>query len=315
MTKRNTAFFLSGGAGRMLSAVPALELYEQENPDDDFVIVCEGTWEMFRGHPLQKRCTGPDLPHLFTEKIKDRNCVTTEPYRVWEYYNQECSLRQAFDIQINNKGVRDVPVPNFYLSSDEDVKGYHAVKEGKEKTGKEKAIVLQPFGRSSQNIKGFVYDGGGRSLDIMDTIELVKKLKKDFCVFIMSEHKMSSDENETWKGVGQPDNIDLRGWAGIINNCDHLVGIDSAGQHIATSLGISTTVLFGSTYPINTSYPDNSNVKIIDFDKEKREYSPIRIAHDDTIERQNDKCLKFEDKYRDINEIVKAIKTKLGVKK
>ena len=137
MTKRNTAFFLSGGAGRMLSAVPALELYEQENPEDDFVIVCEGTWEMFRGHPLQKRCTGPDLPHLFTEKIKDRNCVTTEPYRVWEYYNQKCSLRQAFDIQINNKGIRDVPIPKFHLSSDEDVKGYHAVAEGKEKTGKD----------------------------------------------------------------------------------------------------------------------------------------------------------------------------------
>ena len=66
---------------------------------------------------------------------------------------------------------------------------------------------------------------------------------------------------------------------------------------------------------MNTSYPDNSNVKIIDFDEEKRGYSPIRIAHDDTIERQNDKCLKFTDKYKDINEIVKAIKIKLGVKK
>ena len=314
--KRNTAFFLSGGAGRMLSAIPALELYEKENPEDDFVIVCEGTWEMFRGHSLQRRCIGPDLPHVFTEKIKDRNCVSTEPYRVWEYYNQKCSLRQAFDIQINNKGVRDVSKPVLHLSSDEDVKGYHLVAQGKKHTGKDKAIVLQPFGRSSKNEDGFVYDSGGRSLDIMDTIELVKKLKKDFCVFLMSEHKLKSEEgDDTWKNVGQPENIDLRGWAGIINNCDHLIGIDSAGQHIATSLGISTTVLFGSTYPINTTYVDDPNVDIIDFDEGQRQYSPIRISYDDVIERINDKCLKFKDKYRDVNRIVKSVKIKLGVKK
>jgi len=40
--KRSTAFFINGGAGRVVTSIPAFELYEKENPDDDFIIVCEG---------------------------------------------------------------------------------------------------------------------------------------------------------------------------------------------------------------------------------------------------------------------------------
>ena len=42
---------MNGGAGRVLSSIPAFEIYEKENPDDDFIIVCEGGMEMFAGHP------------------------------------------------------------------------------------------------------------------------------------------------------------------------------------------------------------------------------------------------------------------------
>lgn len=39
---RSTAFFVNGGAGRHVCSIPALEKYEVDNPDDDFIIVCEG---------------------------------------------------------------------------------------------------------------------------------------------------------------------------------------------------------------------------------------------------------------------------------
>ena len=39
--KRNTAFLINGGAGRVMCSIPALELYEQENPDDNFIIIDE----------------------------------------------------------------------------------------------------------------------------------------------------------------------------------------------------------------------------------------------------------------------------------
>ena len=48
---RNSAIFLNGGAGRMISSIPALENFEKENPNDDFVIICEGGTDVLKGHP------------------------------------------------------------------------------------------------------------------------------------------------------------------------------------------------------------------------------------------------------------------------
>ena len=99
---------MNGGAGRVIASVPAFELYLKENPKDDFIIVCEGGTDFYKGHPtLSRRVFDHWHKGLFETYIKDRNCVSPEPYRVWEYYNQKCSLAQAFDIEINNKGLRD----------------------------------------------------------------------------------------------------------------------------------------------------------------------------------------------------------------
>ena len=64
--------------------------------------------------------------------------IHTEPYRVWEYYNQKCSLAQAFDIQINDKGVRDLPTPTLRLSKEELVTGRQMVSQVKEKLKRER---------------------------------------------------------------------------------------------------------------------------------------------------------------------------------
>ena len=39
---KKTAIFLNGGAGRMISSIPAVEKYLEENPDKDPILVCEG---------------------------------------------------------------------------------------------------------------------------------------------------------------------------------------------------------------------------------------------------------------------------------
>ena len=51
MTERNKAFFINGGAGRTICAIPALEKYAEE-VTKDFLVVCEGGTDMFKGHPL-----------------------------------------------------------------------------------------------------------------------------------------------------------------------------------------------------------------------------------------------------------------------
>src|SRR6056300_1593454 len=117
---RSTAFFINGGAGRVICSIPAFEKFQEENPNDDFIIICEGGMDFFKGHPaLHNRSY--DIWHkgLFKQFIKDRNCITPEPYRIWEYYNQKCSLAQAFDIAINDKGIRDLPAPTIRLSKEE----------------------------------------------------------------------------------------------------------------------------------------------------------------------------------------------------
>ena len=39
---RPKSFFVNGGASRMICSIPAFEKYQEEHPDEDFVIVCEG---------------------------------------------------------------------------------------------------------------------------------------------------------------------------------------------------------------------------------------------------------------------------------
>ena len=48
---RKTAIFLNGGAGRMVSSIPAVEKYLEENPDKDPILICEGGTDVFKGHP------------------------------------------------------------------------------------------------------------------------------------------------------------------------------------------------------------------------------------------------------------------------
>ena len=39
-TKRSKAFFINGGAGRVICTIPAFEKYAEESGDKDFIIVC-----------------------------------------------------------------------------------------------------------------------------------------------------------------------------------------------------------------------------------------------------------------------------------
>ena len=47
--KRSSAIFINGGAGRVIASIPALEKFKEENPDDEFVVVCEGGVDFYKG--------------------------------------------------------------------------------------------------------------------------------------------------------------------------------------------------------------------------------------------------------------------------
>jgi len=307
--KRSTAFFINGGAGRVVTSIPAFELYEKENPDDDFIIVCEGGMDFYKGHPtLHKRAYDTWHKGLFEQFIKDRDCVSPEPYRIWEYYNQKCSIAQAFDIEINKKGIRDLPSPTIELNKAEVTQGKSVVDEVRSVTGFSKVVVIQPFGRG---VEENYIDQTSRSFRVDDMLAIANQLKQEYGIIVMSELQLNLyEENQNEPPLALPQIPDLRIWAGVIKEADHFLGCDSVGQHVAKALGTKATVVTGSTFPINTSYLNDKDVTIFDIGEGKRVYAPIRASMEEEPDRINDKSMDMSKQH--INDIVKSIKETTG---
>jgi ADP-heptose:LPS heptosyltransferase len=299
---RSKAFFLNGGAGRMLCSIPAFEKYQEESGDADFIIVCEGGTDVFKGHPtLDAHVYDNWHKNLFKEKLVSRDIVSLEPYRVWEYYNQKCSLSQAFDIELNGKGVRELPKPTLKLSKDELLSGRQLISEVKTKLKKEKIIVFQPFGRAIQHVDGTFVDQTARSIEYKDIKEIIKRLQaENFGVILMSEFSLELKEEKLKDEIAQPQNVNIRTWAGIIKYADHFLGCDSLGQHLAYAVGTESSVVTGSTFPINVSYPDKPGVNILDMGEITRQYSPIRIVQDERVDRANEGIMSMDKTIIDI---------------
>tara|TARA_A100001388_G_scaffold39704_1_gene25181 strand:+ start:2015 stop:2992 length:978 start_codon:yes stop_codon:yes gene_type:complete len=307
---RSKVFFINGGAGRVVASIPALEKYAETH--DDFIIVCEGGMNFYRGHPvLHKYAYDNWHKGLFEDKIKDRDCVTPEPYRQWHYYNQKCSLSQAFDIEINGLDEpRELPAPNITLAKGEGIQGMQLVDEAINTTGKEKVIVIQPFGRGIMDTGGYMFDPTSRSFNLSDISTIINNLKKDYCVIVMSEFPFQTEEGESKDAYIVPNIEDIRIWASIIDRADHFLGCDSVGQHIAKAVGSTVTAVIGSTYPINISYPDDPKFDIIDLGEDRRTFSPIRLTMEDYQDIQNDECMSMTEK--DISAVIKSCRDKLG---
>lgn len=288
---RSKAFFINGGAGRVICSIPALEKYAEESGDKDFVIVAEGGTDFYKGHPtLYSRVYDNWHKNLFEDKLINMDIETPEPYRVWEYYNQKCNLTQAFDIAINGKGVRDLGKPTLKLSVQEKLPAKQVINEVKEKNKKDKVIVFQPFGRGTiVTEEGYITDPSGRSFEATHTINIVKGLQEaGFSVIIMSEFGIDFKEHGCKDPVAMPQNVPVRTWAAIINEADMFLGCDSVGQHIAYSLNIPSVVVMGSTFAENVSYPDCEFFNILDMGGQERQYSPIRITADEVADRRNE---------------------------
>lgn len=281
--------FVNGGAGRVISSIPALE--ELEKRGELAGIVCEGGLEVFLGHPtLQDKAFDMNHKGLFEDLIKDNICVSSEPYRDYEYYNQRSSLQQSFWWDILGERTDRNRKPTFKLSKNEEMSAIGIVSQIKQQFQKEKTIVIQPFGRSSQMGNGVVFDSSSRSVEQTTFIELVGDLSKDYNIIYMGEHKLDVVNVPLF----QPQEmLPLRIWAAIIESIDYFIGCDSVGQHLAYTFNVPGTVILGSTFPVNVSYPEYFN--IIEKKNSIRRYSPIRIAGfaSEEADRLNDTLMDF----------------------
>ena len=291
---RAKAFYINGGAGRVIASIPALEKFAENH--DDFIIVAEGGMNFFKGHPvLHKYAYDSWHKNLFEDKIKERDSITPEPYRMWHYYNQKCSIAQAYDMEINGLDEpRDLPTPKIKLVKTEAINALNTIEEVKEKTGKDKVIVVQPFGRGAVVQGDYIIDQSSRSFHQSYIVDIVDNLRKDYGVIIMSEFQFPVDKpgSKDLPPVGWPQ-ADIRVWAGLIECADHFLGCDSVGQHIAKSVGTTVTAVIGSTFPINISYPDDKDFDIIDLGEGKRVYQPLRLTGEDYQDMMDDECMEM----------------------
>ena len=288
------AIVINGGAGRQICAIPALEkLYKKEK---DFIIIAEGGIDVFQGHPFLYQLAYPiHTKNLFEDHLRDRQIVTPEPYRLNDYYNQRCNIIEAFDKEINHTDDHsDLGLPKLYLNKEEEVTAATIINQAKLHTGKKKIVVVQPFGRGIFYDGNFLYDKSSRSFTKETYLHLTKKLSENYCVITMSEFPVEED-----KWTFKPANLSLRVWMAIIEISNYFIGCDSSGQHIARSFDIPGTVILGSTFAENISYPEY--FQILEKDTPKI-YSPIRITdyapEADVADRLNDRLMDF-----DLNEL------------
>ena len=308
---RSKAFFISGGAGRVITSIPAFEKYAEESGDKDFTIVCEAGMDFYRGHPvLQKHAYEVWHKGLFDQHLRDKDIVTPEPYRINEYFNQKCSLAQAFDIEINGlEESRELSAPTITLNKTETITGYQALQEIKSQLNKDKALIIQPFGRSVQQMGEYLVDATSRSFGVGNIISIIEQLRDKYAIIVMAELALPIPDNEEHK-VAVPREPDLRLWASMIKSADHFLGCDSVGQHIAKALDKTATVVVGSTVPINITYPNDDKFDIIDIGAEKgRNYAPIRMTMDDEKDRQNDEVMMMNegDEQRVVDSCIKFL--------
>jgi hypothetical protein len=301
------AFFINGGAGRVLCSIPALEKFAKTNKD--FIIVSEGWPECFLGNELlQDKVFFVQHKNLFEDYLKDCELISPEPYRVNQYFNQKCNLIQAFDILIN--GTNDSAIDQkitLDLSKKEQIAGYNIIDEVKTVKQKEKVLVFQPFGSAAQVQGKFIFDSSGRSFELSDIYKLLESLTKNYAVIVMSPIDIPSNKD---LGIAHPKNLDLRTWMGIINAADGFLGCDSVGQHIAYALDKPAVVVVGATFPENISYPNSDKFIIIDNGKENRKYSPIRITVDEAGDRVNENLMILSNE--NLSNIINSVEQQLS---
>ena len=314
MTRRKV-FTLDGGAGRAICAIPALEKYAKAHPDEDWNIVIGGWDTLFFGNPLlQDRTYSMDVKGLFENIIKDSDIIHPERYTLWEYYNQKCSLAEAFDKVINEtEDHSDLGKLNMYLCKAEEKGAANTIAALKAKQNKDISIVIQPFGRSARVDNGDIVDDSSRSIEPHVYYKLVKKLSQKYNVVLMCEGEFAKEAEAEDTYSETPQIPDIRAWAAIIEASDYFIGCDSLGQHLARAFDVPGTVILGSTFAENISYPDW--FQIIDDRKTQKRYSPIRICGFDNhlSDRINDRLMDFNDEeITDIyTRIVKDIKEKV----
>jgi ADP-heptose:LPS heptosyltransferase len=182
------------------------------------------------------------------------------------------------------------------LSTQELLKGYDILEKVKKEQGKEKTIVIQPYGSTAQKTSFGIIDETVRSIPEKIYLKYVDYLKEEYNIIYMGYDNFH--DGTTY--LPKP-NLNLREWAAVIAMCDYFIGCDSCGQHMAKCFDKKSSVFIAGTHEKNVSYPNDFH--IIKRDNEIYPTS-MRISniHSHLSYRLNEQRLNFTD-----DEISKSI--------
>jgi hypothetical protein len=248
-----TIISLDGGLGRVITAIPALLKYHKNHPNEEWYITIPG-WDFITwGFPeLQERTFNPDARGSFDLFWKADQVISPEPYRLPAYYRNEISLREAFDVCINNSiDHSDLPPMQLNLSFAEKRKGCEIIEKSKSVHGKPKTIVMQPYGSTATPHPSGIFDDSLRSIPKLMLDYFISKLSKNYNLIFMGAKEFH--DVRTYKPEPDPN---LREWAAIIDSADYFIGCDSCGQHMCKALNKPASVFIAGTHRINVTYDD-----------------------------------------------------------
>ena len=242
---------LDGGLGRIITAIPALLKYSKNHPDEEWYITIPG-WDFITwGFPeLQERTFNPDARGSFDLYWKASRVITPEPYRLPAYYRNEISLREAFDVCINDStNHSDLPPMQLKLSLAEKRRALEVLQEVKEKHKKSKTIVIQPYGSTATPHPTGVFDDSLRSIPKSMLDYFILNLSKDYNLIYMGAKEMHDSR------MYRPElEHNLREWAAVIEAADYFIGCDSCGQHMRKCFNKKASVMIAGTHRVNVTY-------------------------------------------------------------
>ena len=248
-----TVITIDGGLGRSITAIPALLKYHKNNPDEEWYAMIHA-WDFVTwGIPeLQERTFNPETKGSFDLFWKADKVIYPEPYKIPAYYRNEISLREAFDVAINNSDNHsDLPQMQINLSLPERRKALEIIEEAKEKHKKKKTIVIQPYGSTATPHPLGTYDDSLRSIPKQMLDYFINNLLKDYNVIFMGAKDFHIHNPNTYKPDPDPN---LREWMAIIEAADYFIGCDSCGQHICKALNKKASVVVAGTHKVNVTY-------------------------------------------------------------
>lgn len=288
-------FVINGGAGRVISAIPALEKYARLNPGEDFNVVIHGWESLYWSHPLlQSKTYGIQNKGIFDQVFRDTETICPEPYFLNGYYNQYLSMAEAFDKEINlTDDHSDLDKPNLYISSLEKNSAMKIIRDHKTEKKKMHSVVIQPYGSGMRVINDRPFDTSHRSMDVDQYLAMAQELSKHAVVYFFGPPELRHPGDEFSIPLNNF-NPDLRMFMSLIACTDYFIGCDSVGQHMARAFDKPGTIIMGSTFEKNVSYPDHFD--IVRKPGHDPVYNPIRFGgvDSDLVDRLNDGIMTLE---------------------